>query len=120
MSEMVDPQLQDFYVRVARIEAARRKGFGFEATGTVGRSYYSRQTARRPIPVFRPLLVVALCVIGLKSIIHYNIGDETYRARVVELQAGEGFDRLGGYVMAVDPLTLWVSAQIEKRLPKAL
>jgi len=91
---MVDPQLEDFYVRVARIEAARRKGFGFEAAGTVGRSSYSRHT-RRWIPIFRPLLVVALCVVGLKAVIHYNIGDETYRARVVELQAGEGFDRLG-------------------------
>lgn len=113
---MVDPQLQDFYVRVARIEAARRKGFGFEAAGTVGRSYYSRQT-RRSLPIFRPLIVVTLCVIGLKSIIHYNIGDETYRERVVELQAGEGFDRLGGYLMAVDPLTLWVSDQISQQMP---
>lgn len=114
---MVDPQLQDFYVRVARIEAARRKGFGFEATGTVGRSYYTRQT-RRPVPVLRPLIVVTLCVIGLKSIIHYNIGDETYRDRVVQLQAGEGFDRLGGYVMATDPITLWVSGRIAAWVPK--
>lgn len=113
---MVDPQLQDFYVRVARIEAARRKGFGFEAAGTVGRSYYTRQT-RRSMPIFRPLMVIALCIIGLKAIIHYNIGDETYRQRVVELQAGEGFDRLGGYLMAADPVTLWVSKQIAQRMP---
>lgn len=113
---MVDPQLQDFYVRVARIESARRKGFGFEAVGTVGRSYYTRKT-RRSLPIFRPLLVVTLCIIGLKSIIHYNIGDDTYRDRVVELQSGEGFDRLGGYLMAADPVTLWVSAQIAQRMP---
>lgn len=114
---MLDPQLQDFYVRVARIESARRKGFGFEAAGTVGRSYYARQT-RRHVPILRPLLVIALCVIGLKSIIHYNIGDETYRERVAELQAGEGFDRLGGYVMAADPVTLWVSDRIAKWMPE--
>lgn len=114
---MVDPQLQDFYVRVARIEAARRKGFGFEAVGTVGRSYYARQT-RRPFPIIRPLLVVVLCVIALKAVIHYNIGDETYRDRVVELQSGEGFDRLGGYLMAVDPVTLWLSQQISQRMPQ--
>lgn len=116
---MVDPQLQDFYVRVARIEAARRKGFGFEAAGAVGRSYYARQS-RRPFPIFRPLLVVALCVIGLKSIIHYNIGDETYRDRVVQLQSGEGFDRLGGYVMAADPLTVWVSGRIAAWMPEGV
>jgi hypothetical protein len=116
MSVVMDPQLEDFYVRVARIEAARRKGFGFEAAGTMGRSHYTRKT-RRSFPIFRPLLVVALCVIGLKSVIHYKIGDETYRDRVVELQSGEGFDRLGGYLMAVDPVTLWVSNQIAQRMP---
>lgn len=114
---MVDPQLQDFYGRVARIEAARRKGYGFEAAGTVGRSHYSRQT-RRHLPIIRPLLIVALCVIGLKSIIHYNIGDDTYRDRVAQLQAGEGFDRLGGYVMATDPVTLWVSDRLAVWMPK--
>lgn len=112
---MLDPNLQDFYVRVARIEADRRKGFGFEAVGTLGRSAY-RRTERKGFPLMRSLLVVVVSIMALKAAIHYNIGDDVYRQRVAELQAGAGFDRLGGYLMVADPATVWLSAQIATRL----
>ena len=42
----VDPNLNDFYSRVSRIEKSHAKGYGFEATGTVGRKAPGR-TGRR-------------------------------------------------------------------------
>lgn len=111
---MADPVLSDFYERIARIQSARAKGFGFEAPGAIGRSSYRRRPRRR-FSVLRSAIWVVVAVTMLKAIIHTRVGDETYRDRVAELASGEGIDRLGGVLMAADPVTLWLSAEIAKR-----
>lgn len=114
---MVDPNLADFYGRIARIEKARSKGFGFEASGTLGRSYYTyynRSRRKGRFSVMKPLMVVLACGFALKGAIHHQIGDEIYATRVAQLSGGEGFDRLGAYLMQADPVTLFVSHQIDK------
>lgn len=114
---MVDPNLADFYGRIARIEKARSKGFGFEASGTLGRSYYtyySRSRRKGRFSIVKPVMVVLLCGFALKGAIHHQIGEEVYATRVAQLQGGEGFDRLGGYLMQADPVTIFVSTQIDK------
>ena len=108
---MADPNLKDFYVRLGRIEKIRRSGGGFEAVGTLGLSHYTR-AQRRSTPIFRPLLVVFLAVIGIKGVIHHQVGAETYGARVEALRQGGSVDQLGAFVMQADPLTAFVSAQI--------
>lgn len=115
----MDANLEDFYRRVARVEAARARGYGFEADGTIGRSYYARPAQKR-FPFIKAGFVVVAAVIGLKAVIHAHIGSELYNLRVAELQAGEGFDRLGGYLMAADPATLKLSELIAKHVLPAL
>ena len=109
---MPDPNLVDFYGRVARIERARAKGYGFEANGTLGRSHYLRP-ARQRRPLLRVLIFAFVCVFGLKGAILYNIGPESYEARIDRLETGKEFDRLGAWLMQADPVTVWVAAQIE-------
>jgi hypothetical protein len=115
----MDANLEDFYRRIARVQAARARGFGFEADGTIGRSYYARP-AQKHFPLVKALLFVAVSVMGLKAIIHSHIGADLYDARVAELQAGEGFDRLGGFLMAADPVTLTLSDLIATHVKPAL
>ena len=113
----MNPQLQDFYARIARVEADHARGRGFEAPGSWGRSHYHRPERRR-FALLKPLLVTLLCVTTLKAVIHHEIGTETYAARVAELTAGEGVDRIGGYLMTADPATIWLSATMEQLLPR--
>jgi len=108
---MSDPNLVDFYTRIARIERARAKGYGFQASGTLGR-YQPHRATRRRTPVLGIIVLVALCAFGLKGAIHATVGGNIYEQRVDRLRASEGFDRLGGWLMQADPVTLWVSAQI--------
>jgi|GEM_PF-2171816 len=63
---MSDPNLADFYGRVARIERARAKGYGFESNGRSGRSHYLRATRQRR-PLLRVLIFAFVCVFGLNS-----------------------------------------------------
>lgn len=109
---MSDPNLVAFYGRIARIERARAQGYGFEASGTLGRSHSNTRPAQRRSPVLRIVVLVAVCAFGLKAAIHATVGPENYQQRVERLVSGEGFDRLGGWLMQADPVTVWLSRQI--------
>ncbi len=108
---MTDPNLTDFYGRVARIQKARAKGYGFEAPGTLGRSYYLRPQARRR-SIIAPVLFLIVCSFLLKGVIYHGVGSQTYQDRVTSLMAGQGIERAGGWLMQVDPVTLFVSDKI--------
>jgi hypothetical protein len=108
---MADPNLIDFYGRIARIETARSKGFGFEDPGTLGRSHYYLPPKKRR-SLLAPTLFLALAVIGLKGMILYSVGADSYNDRVASMLSREGFDRLGGWMMQADPVTVLAAQQI--------
>lgn len=113
----VDPNLNEFYSRVSRIEKSHAKGYGFEASGTLGRKAPSRAGARFK-KMLKPLVFALLLGVALKSTIHYYIGAQTYESRVSTLAAGAGIDPIGAWLMHADPLTLYVSSQMQAVLPR--
>lgn len=108
---MADPNLIDFYGRIARIERARSKGFGFEAAGALGRSHYYRAPKKRR-SLLAPLVLVALSIVGVKGMILHSVGADSYNDRVASLMSSEGFDRLGGWMMQADPVSQLAAQQI--------
>lgn len=114
---MTDPNLTDFYGRVSRIQRARAKGYGFEAPGTLGRSYYFRPQAKRR-SIIAPVLFLLICGFLMKGAIYHNVGASSYNDRVSALMAGHGIDRVGGWMMQADPVTLYVSDKITLGLAK--
>jgi hypothetical protein len=113
----VDPNLNDFYTRVSRIEKSHAKGYGFEANGTLGRRSSIRRGPRL-MKLLKPLALALVVGLGLKGVIHYYIGAQTYESRVSTLAAGVGFDPVGAWMMHADPVTLWVSGQLQAVLPR--
>lgn len=110
---MYDTNLVDFYARVATFEKSQAKGYGHEAPGTLGRSVtYGLRKTRRRISVM-PLVFVVLAAVGLKARILHSVGGAAYETRVAALEAGQGFDRLGGWLMRVDPVTAFVVEKID-------
>ena len=108
---MLDPNLTDFYGRVARFERERANGYGFDTKGTLGRSHCEKKS--RPHKSWRgTALLVVFCVFGVKGAILQSVGGQAYDNRVAGLQAGEGFDRLGGWLMQADPVTVFVAEKI--------
>ena len=113
----VDPNLNEFYSRVSRIEKTHAKGYGFEARGTLGRSSAGNRR-QASLKFIKPLVLVLLMAVTLKGMIHYFIGAETYAERVQALSAGEGFDPVGGWLMQVDPVSFWISGQMQSAFPR--
>lgn len=111
----VDPNLNEFYSRVNRIEKSHAKGHGFEAAGTVRNAAFPNRRWRA-LKLVKPLVFAAALGVGLKGTIHYYVGAQTYESRVSALAAGEGIDPVGAWIMHADPLTLWVSAQMHRML----
>jgi hypothetical protein len=110
---MKDPNLDEFYDRVAKIQRDHSKGYGMEAAGTLGRSSTRRRSGRQ-IPILAPLLVIILCGFALKATLHARIGEQLYDQRVAALETGEALDKVGAFLMKADPVTLAISAQIKK------
>ena len=108
---MANADLNEFYGRVGRIEKARALGYGFEAEATLGRPYY-RRPRKKQRSILLPLLFCGLCAVGLKGTLHHQVGASTYESRVTKMIEGDGFTRLGGYLMKADPATLFVSRQL--------
>jgi hypothetical protein len=113
----VDPNLNDFYSRVSRIEKAHAKGYGFEARGTVGRKASSR-SGTRVLRFLKPLVLALILGVTLKGVIHYYVGAQTYESRVSALAAGQGFDPVGAWLMHADPVTMAISTQLQTLLPR--
>ncbi|MGL4235291.1 hypothetical protein [Tabrizicola sp.] len=113
----VDPNLNDFYSRVSRIEKSHAKGYGFEAAGTISRKASGR-VGRRLLKLAKPVVLALALGVCLKGVIHYFVGPQTYESRVSALAAGDGFDPVGAWLMHADPLSLWVSAQLQSVLPR--
>ena len=112
---MTDPNMTDFYGRVARIQKARSKGYAFEAAGALGRSFYGRSPIRKR-SVLMPVLFLLICGFLLKGIIYHSVGAQSYGDRVATLMAGKGVEPLGGWLMQAEPVTRLIATEITKGL----
>ena len=114
---MADPNMSDFYGRVARIRQARAKGHGFEASGTLGRSHYPKQAPKRR-SIVGPVLFLFVCGFLLKGVMYQQIGAHIYTTRVADLMTGQGVDRVGGWLMQADPITIYVAGMFDLAVQK--
>lgn len=109
---MSGPNLDDFYGRIARIERDRARGYGFEADGTLGRSYNARPKSRHRSLLW-PVLFLLISAFVLKGAIFYVVGQPSYGERVARLQGSESMVELaGGWLMQADPMTTWIAGKI--------
>lgn len=109
---MSDPNMVDFYKRAARLQRDRARGRGFEAAGTLGRSYYQRPPAHRASILWPALFLLATAFV-LKGAIFYATGSDLYQSRVADLRGAPGtVERVGGWLMQADPVTLWMAGKI--------
>ncbi|MGA0540866.1 hypothetical protein [Neotabrizicola sp. VNH66] len=111
-----DPNLRDFQGRVTRIEKTHRKGYGFEAPGTLGRSSSVRRRTS-PVRLLRVAALVLVLGLALKGLILFQVGEEVYDTRVAALTGGEGFDTLAARLMSADPVTRLIAAFLGEVFP---
>ncbi|OYU19284.1 MAG: hypothetical protein CFE34_06060 [Rhodobacteraceae bacterium PARR1] len=105
---MADPNRDDFYGRVARLEQAHARGHGHEAAGALGRSAYFRPSPRR-LPVLRGSVFVLATVIGLKATLYGGMPEDVYLSRLAALKQGTAIERVGAFLMTPDPVTGWLA-----------
>jgi len=113
---MADPNLIEFYGRLERLHAARRRGgSGFDPTGTLVRGHPGRKRHHAPFRLMRlakPVVIILVALVGLKGIIYSEIGSGNYADRLAQLQKGDAIAQAGAVLMRADPLTLYVAGLI--------
>ena len=107
---MAGPFDPDFAGRLQRVEHIHRKGGGFEAAGTLGKSHYNVKPVRRSY--LRGAVLVAGSILLIKSLLLMQIGEANYQDRVARLSTGGYVETAGAYVMQMDPVTIWISEQL--------
>ena len=108
---MNDPQHEIFVKRLKRVERLNRRGGGFEAVGTLGRSHYTR-SRRRSRSIWGPVIIAALAFLILKSLMVQQMGALAYEQRIADLKTGTTVEQVGAFVLQADPATVWLSEQI--------
>ncbi len=108
---MSDPQYNEFVGRLRRVDQIHRSGGGFEAAGTLGRSFYTKRTKNRPF--LRSMIVVAVAFLLIKAVLLTQIGESRYQTRLNNLQAGSQIEVAGAYLMQMDTVTVWLATQLK-------
>jgi len=104
---MADPQYQEFRGRLRRVERIHRRGGGFEAAGTLGRTAYVVKPQRTSL--LRPVALVLGAGLLLKAVLLVQIGAADYSDRVARLQGGTQIEAIGAYIMQPDAVTVWLA-----------
>lgn len=113
---MADPYMRDFQGRLKRIERIHKRGGGFEAEGTLGRSSYRQPVQKRS--VMRPMILVLGCAMMLKVGLYAQIGPVDYEERVERLRQGTEVEQIGAYVMQADQVTVALSEFLKELFKK--
>lgn len=113
---MVDSNYKSFSGRLRRIEKAHRKGYGFEAKGTMGRSTIAKREGSLG-KTLRAMLLMIMVGWIMKGAIYYYVGDEVYQQRVAGLATGSDFDPIAANIMSADPVTRLVAAFLGEVFP---
>lgn len=107
---------ESFNNRLRRLEKAHRKGYGFEARGTLGRSStYKRQLGLGKI--LRIVLLAFALAWVMKGVILFTVGDALYRERVAGLAMGHDLDPVAATIMAPDPVTRLIASFLGEVFP---
>jgi len=112
---VADTSYKEFDGRLRRIAKTHRRGGGFEASGTLGQSYYTRRTKTRR-PILRPALTALVLFICFKALTLAHLGTADYTARLEALQTGGTVQKIGAHFMAIDPITDAAAAGIKPLL----
>jgi hypothetical protein len=110
---MAKTDMNEFEKRLNRIDKIHEAGGAFEASGSLGRSYFdsTRPKARRGLPL-RGLALLAAGILLVKGMMLAQIGAEDYSNRVANLADGNLVEQIGAWVLHADPATRYVAGLI--------
>ncbi|WP_417809194.1 hypothetical protein [Thioclava sp.] len=108
---MAKTDMNDFEKRLNRIDKIHEAGGAFEATGSLGRSYFDsmRPKSRRGLPL-RGLALLVAGILLVKGMMLAQIGAEEYSNRVAILANGNMVEQIGAWVLHADPATRYIAS----------
>ncbi len=104
---------QDFDKRLARIvRHHERLSHGAAPVLTAGGLIIARPVRRSMTLPWRSFTIILLAIMAFKVYSYTSLGPEAYEARVAPYAEGSATERLGAWVMTLDPATIWLAEQV--------
>lgn len=108
----------NFEVRMSKINRRRQRlSKGYVMSVNHDGLIIAEPKARSSVIPWRGILFVLVGTLIVKGVMLAQIGPEGYEARIATLQAGNQVEQIGAYVLAADPITQWIAAQVSPLLP---
>ncbi|MGB3146192.1 MAG: hypothetical protein WBA91_00380 [Paracoccaceae bacterium] len=103
---MKDPNHDNFAVRLDRIDYIHSHGGGFEAAGTLGKSFFStRRRSHWKARFVAMLILFAVTLLFMKAGMNVALGAVAYEEKIEALSNGDQVDRAGAWLLQVDPIS---------------
>ena len=117
---MSDANQRKFEVRMNRINRRhQRLSRGYVMSVNHDGLIIAEPKARSSVIPWRGILFVLVGTLIVKGVMLAPVGPEAYDARVATLAARNQVEKVGAYVLAADPVTQWIAAQVAPLLPEA-
>lgn len=113
----MEQSTENFHDRLNRIQSGRRRrnggmGFVVHPDGVVTAIGRPSSRLRFGFPL-KGLLLALIVAVAVKGYMMWFLGVDVYELQVASLFEGSAFERLAGFVLAPDRLTLWVVERYE-------
>lgn len=106
-------QFEEFERRMRRIERRHSKlSRGYTTTVNSDGLVVAKPQRRTPRGTLRGVAMIVIIVMLFKGFLHAQLGPQAYDARLGALSRGSVVEQAGAFVMAADPLTLWISSKV--------
>ena len=77
----------------------------------------ARPVRVRPRLSLRPLIYCLAAFLIFKGLLLAELGSRVYGERVDRLRDGTAVEKVGAWVMQVDPVSRWIASQVAPHLP---
>lgn len=107
---MADVQHNQFLQRLSRIgEFHRQMALGHVAAMNPDGLVVAQPVKPKSNSTARSLFLCLVIMWAFKIYLHASIGATAYQERITLLQDGSVIQRVGAFVMAADPVTVWIA-----------
>lgn len=110
----MDRTIRDFEKRQRAVQRKHRKLADGYTTRLNRNGVIEHQPIRRiPFLTMKGLLLVAAGFLGFKGILLANLGLEDYAIRIGHLAQGTAVEKVGAWLMGIDPATAWIASGLQ-------
>ncbi|MBT8418997.1 MAG: hypothetical protein KJO42_16290 [Silicimonas sp.] len=106
-------QFDEFERRMRRINRRHSKlSHGYVTAVNSDGLVVAKPQRRGSRGTLRGVALIVIVIMVFKGFLHAQLGQQAYEERLQSLASGTVIEKAGAFVMAPDPITVWISSKV--------